>query len=503
MWSSYQEAVFEAVCHGSGHLVVRARAGSGKTSAIVESVRRLGERRPRPQILACAFNKRMQEELDARLPAFVKTQTLHSLGLKTVQKYWSVGGPRSNRASRLLTETLGRKPTQDLLRKVLGRAKNELDPREKILERIQTAALPRGVGVSEAYEAVIRALERTLEFDGELDFDDQIYVPVMKNFVPEQYDYVFVDETQDMNLSQLALAVSACKPEGKCIFVGDDRQSIYAWRGSESDFMNRMIAQLGATELNLPISYRCPLKALRLIQAVVPDIEPKPDAIEGELLRASEATWNEGDLVLSRKNGPLIHLALSAIRDGKRARIQGRKSLGDKLRRRIEAFRVLYAYQLISGAEDQASKQEARIRAKASESPTGEMTCEEEADLEETRDWLATLKYLADGLDTVPEILSRIDTLFDIRSGKDDEEDGDESYLTFSNVHQAKGLEWNQVHVLVSTFSPSWSEEEANIWYVALSRTKYMLILNTQEFGNRRKRRELDEIVANALRMIE
>lgn len=86
-WSTQQQAIFTWFASGRGNLVVRARAGTGKTTTILEGV----ERAPERQILLAAFNKSIARELQARVRnPRVEAKTLHGLGLKYVRRNWRV-----------------------------------------------------------------------------------------------------------------------------------------------------------------------------------------------------------------------------------------------------------------------------------------------------------------------------------------------------------------------------------------------------------------------------
>src|SRR5215831_18300682 len=85
-WSPEQELIFNWFETPTGrHLVVRARAGCGKTTTIVEGANRAPER----SILLAAFNKRIVQELSARVTnPNVTVQTLHSIGYAAVRRFW-------------------------------------------------------------------------------------------------------------------------------------------------------------------------------------------------------------------------------------------------------------------------------------------------------------------------------------------------------------------------------------------------------------------------------
>src|SRR6188768_634789 len=84
-WSEQQEAIFDWFANGTGHLTVVARAGTGKTTTIIEGINRA----PESRILLAAFNKRIAEELTARITnPNAEAKTLHALGYMCVRRWW-------------------------------------------------------------------------------------------------------------------------------------------------------------------------------------------------------------------------------------------------------------------------------------------------------------------------------------------------------------------------------------------------------------------------------
>ena len=75
-WSSYQEAIFKNIAEGKGHTVVKARAGSGKTTTIMEALNHIPPHVRREQVALFAFNKEIAETLKSKAPAGVKVSTL-------------------------------------------------------------------------------------------------------------------------------------------------------------------------------------------------------------------------------------------------------------------------------------------------------------------------------------------------------------------------------------------------------------------------------------------
>jgi len=84
-WSNEQKAIFAWFEEGTGHLVVRARAGTGKTTTIIEGI----EHAPEASILLAAFNKAIATELQSRIRnPRAQAKTLHGLGYSYVRSAW-------------------------------------------------------------------------------------------------------------------------------------------------------------------------------------------------------------------------------------------------------------------------------------------------------------------------------------------------------------------------------------------------------------------------------
>src|ERR1700761_7815745 len=88
-WSEQQVRIFNWFKSGRGHLIVRARAGTGKTTTILEAVTHA----PENKILLAAFNKRIARELEEKLGGWkfgapVEAKTLHGLGYSFVKYAW-------------------------------------------------------------------------------------------------------------------------------------------------------------------------------------------------------------------------------------------------------------------------------------------------------------------------------------------------------------------------------------------------------------------------------
>ena len=281
-----------------------APAGSGKTTTLVARVAWLVATGAAPAtIAAITFNARAAEELRERVapaleplrvaPDAVRVRTFHALGLEILRD-----------AGR--TPSLA--PRDRILRQVLPDA----DPatRRRLDDAFSRLKLDLGVTVDEiardpAPGPVARAFvayERALASAGVIDFDDLVAGalralegdPALLARWRTRSAHLLVDEVQDVDRSQLRLALLLAAPANRIFLVGDDDQSIYGWRLADVRRVLGLAADLpGLRRVDLAVNYRCPAPvlacAVRLVEhnqeRFAKSIRPGPDA-SGRLILA-------------------------------------------------------------------------------------------------------------------------------------------------------------------------------------------------------------------------
>lgn len=485
--SAQQQAIFDFLVRGLGHGVIKATAGSGKTTTLVEAAHRLpkGTR-------ACfvAFNAHTAEQLKERLPSFVEARTVHSLGLLTLRselgkthhemrvvkdKSQSLAEhvlKNDARTWRLPPEEIRAavRYTRDLARYI--RLELATPPALPELVKHYNLYLPNGQLVLFLHELVWEVLERGLEqaLVGLIDFEDMVFVPVLKEIKPpKHYDFIMIDEAQDLSKVQLAFVQQMVQPGGRLLFVGDPYQTIYGFSGADPDAIGRIIRTTNATVLPLPTTYRCPKAHVRLARTFSPDIIAAPGAAEGAVHIISDSVLARSvqaeDLVLCRLNAPLIKAAFGLIREGVPARVVGRDIEGKLVAdARVALSETLthwptqlrrYEMRELGRIERRALPQEVKDRL-----------------LAQREDELASLQALlsatvADGSETLADLLEHIHELF--RNAQ---------ATTFSTVHKAKGKEAKRVFILHPQLMPlpfvnstEARHGEACIQFVALTRS--------------------------------
>ena len=292
-----------------GPILCVAPAGSGKTTTLVARVAWLvGAAGADPaKIAAITFNTRAAEELRARLdPALaplgvaagaVRVRTFHALGLEILRD----AGVRPELRGR---DAVLRRACPDLdaaARRALDGAFSRL--------KLDLAVTAADVGRDPAPGPVARAFlayEAALADAGAIDFDDLVALalrrldgdPTLLARWRSRCAHLLVDEAQDVDASQLRLALLLAAPENRIFLVGDDDQSIYGWRLAD---VRRVLGLAGALpglrRVDLEVNYRCPAPvvaaAVRLVEHNAERFEkrvrPRPGA-PGRLVLAPATT---------------------------------------------------------------------------------------------------------------------------------------------------------------------------------------------------------------------
>ncbi len=498
--SRYQQQVLDFVGGARGHGVVKATAGSGKTSTLVLVARQLepgliesGER-------ACflAFNRATAAELRARLPASVDATTLHALGRRMLVNARPGGASgtldpgKYRRLAQVVSAERGL-PASAAVSGYLARlahfARLELTPAADLpaLETVAGRYRLEPPVASADLGAVLGCVEELLSRgareapEGRFDFTDMVFAPLSLSLPPPRFAFVCVDEAQDLSALALAFVMRLLESGARALFVGDPRQAIYAFAGADSRAMARISERSGAAELPLSVSYRCPVRHVALARRYAPEMEPRPAAPLGSvrLLAAARLVQEvgAGDLLIARTNQDLVGLALRLAARGLATRV-----LGTDLASRAADL----AQRLFGGEEPDYSDAARRIALSAA----SEIACLEHelicdlrlpAALQDSAERHAALE-LAVRRDP-DAVLATLDHLFGGAEGQ-------APPVVLSSIHRAKGREAERVYLLdvdllaaASTRAAQEDESEANVLFVALTRAKRELVLVESEPG--------------------
>jgi ATP-dependent DNA helicase Rep len=310
-----------AVEYTDGPLLVLAGAGSGKTRVITEKIAHLiaQRRHEAKHIAAITFTNKAAREMRERVAKRVRgdaaegltISTFHSLGLRFLQVEHAKAGLRRGFSIFDADDQLGivkdlappgaKKDVVEGLRGLISKAKNlGLSP-------AQAAEAARSAREREAAALYARYQQRLTGFNA-VDFDDLIRLPLQlleedAELAPawrERIRYLLVDECQDTNGAQYRLLKQLAGPRGALTCVGDDDQSIYAWRGANPENLDTLATDYPSLKVvKLEQNYRCSARILRCANTLIannPHAHPKKlwsQHGDGEAVRVWECRDNE------------------------------------------------------------------------------------------------------------------------------------------------------------------------------------------------------------------
>ncbi len=252
----------EAMRHTETPLLVLAGAGSGKTRVITRKIAYLIEKKgiePR-HITAVTFTNKAAREMKERVGSLLRGRdasglgisTFHTLGLNIIRRELKALGLKAG------FSIFDAQDSEGLLKELLRKGKGDDDIATSYQWRIsqwkndmltpEQAAATSETDLDTRTARVYADYQRALRAFNAVDFDDLILLPVqLFRSSPEILDrwqnrirHLLVDEYQDTNLSQYELVKQLVGVRQALTVVGDDDQSIYAWRGARPENLARL-----------------------------------------------------------------------------------------------------------------------------------------------------------------------------------------------------------------------------------------------------------------------
>ena len=497
--SQYQKAIFDYIQHEKGNLVVEAAAGSGKTYTLVKALSLIPQDK---RVLMTAFNKDIVKELTKKVKEFpnVEVRTLHGLGMILTTRGLGIGGmkPEGYKYTQLiynhwqdLTKTNINKLSRNARKSFVENTKKLVDfgrfylatTRSEMIELMTKYDIPC---VADEVDVALKVMAIGGKNLDSIDYTDMIWMPHIYDLHLQEceYDFIMVDECQDLNVAERNLVLRCLKEGGRLIAVGDSNQCIYGFSGSDPDSFRAIQSIPNTVSMPLSISYRCPESVVKFAQNLVPSIEAKQGAEEGVILDCvSLDDVHDGDMVLCRNNAPLLQVYCKLLEQGKRAYIRG-SDVGKNLQNIVIGTHKDYLHTnlkqdgvFIRLYEDLFNSRKA-IMERYGISQEDAMKHET---IQAKLDMIRALEVLGADLTTTEELTKKIEDIFP----KNDKGEG----IMLSTVHKAKGLEADNVFIACASLMPSKSaldewqvQQERNLMYVAYTRAKKVLgFLNEEE----------------------
>ena len=315
-----------AVEYLGGALFVLAGAGSGKTRVITEKIAyMITQAGYKPHhIAAITFTnkaaKEMQERVSARLgreqTRGLTVCTFHSLGMRILREEAQHIGYKKNfsildasDSARIVGELLG-----STGREAVFKAQHQISLWKNNLQTPEAAFQAADDDWAKQIAQVYAAYQTTLAHYQAVDFDDLIRLPTLllqqnsevRLKWQQRLQYLLIDECQDTNACQYALMRALVGLEGRFTAVGDDDQSIYAWRGANMENLRRLQEDYPQIKIiKLEQNYRSTARILKVANQVIannPKLFPKTlwsQLGEGEVVRvvACQSETHEAEFV--------------------------------------------------------------------------------------------------------------------------------------------------------------------------------------------------------------
>ena len=301
-------------------LLVLAGAGSGKTRVITEKIAYLVKQGlPARHIAAVTFTNKAAREMKDRVSKLLddkqmrglRVSTFHALGLDILRKEHKVLAYKA--AITLFDE----QDKQTLLKNLINHGvKNcDIDNFERYSQQIghwknafitPEQALNSANPEQQPAASLYHEYTRSLKAYNAVDLDDLILLPVLlfqqHPAVLEKWQnkirYLLVDEYQDTNITQYQLVKLIAGTLGRFTVVGDDDQSIYAWRGAQPENLAQLQKDFARLQvIKLEQNYRSTGRILKVANHLIAN---NPHAFEKKLW--SELGYGDPLRVLSHKN---------------------------------------------------------------------------------------------------------------------------------------------------------------------------------------------------------
>lgn len=250
--------------------VIRAGAGTGKTTVIAAKIMYAKQVQPESSILAISFTRKAVYELQSRITNAdnVTVSTFHSFFYRILRSF-------GYKSFKFIMEA----DKQKLLKETI----NKTGLSDKVTVTDVAEALTKGIFQTEDIQTAVNNYLDQLKEYRLLDFDSLQYFtlellklyPAISVRIRNCFDYILIDEAQDMSDIQYQiiklLFPATIKP--KITFVGDSKQAIYGFRGAKADVLDEIQAYYSAEIFSLTKNYRCNQAILDVANSVLPSDE--------------------------------------------------------------------------------------------------------------------------------------------------------------------------------------------------------------------------------------
>lgn len=482
--SKYQEDIEKAYKDTNCNLLINACPGSGKTTTLV----RLAKQTPiSKKSIFLAFNKSISEELSRKLPFNIKAFTLHSLGMRTLLRYWGCSlVVNENKTFSLCKKEKDLISYPENIKKDFKKQMSYLSSLCKLVdlyrnnlledpEELLNVALDYDLIVSkrECFNVgnilnLLKSYNSNLKSNSMIDFVDMLWLcQTLPTEAFEKYKVVFVDEVQDLIPLQKSLVDKIIDPDGgRFVACGDKKQLIYAFQGSNLNSFLQFEKTPNTLSLPLSVTYRCSKAVTNLANKVFDEIECFEGNSDGEVREGKPSEIEEGDFVICRNNFPLFQLYLELLSQGKKAVIYG-KDYGEGLLKLLSDLESCTISEAVLRLSEKRLEMVQILREK------GNMNPDDHPKIVKYDEMVSIITFLFENFGSVKKTIEQVNTMFSNKV----------EGVTLMTCHKSKGLEARRVFFLQPSLIPSKYAKsqqmlysEKCLYYVAVTRAKESLI---------------------------
>lgn len=510
-YSEYQKNIIHDALYGSWNMLIQARAGAAKTSTIVEIIKQLPHDVSK---LYCAFNKEIVSDIENKTKdiANIKISTIHSLGYEIIRhnnkdidiqvnddKYRQYVNTYIHEYSTECYPNLNYNKKYKFRTNVLNIIKYA---RINLLygkKQIEQMCIDRRIMlICDEIDCALKIMKWGENNIEEIDYGDMIWLPNVKAYRFPSFDYIFLDEAQDISIAQREMILKCYNMKTKYIMALDENQLIYSFAGADINSLNALKHIKNTKIYKLPINYRCPKLVVNMAKPYVEDLVAYEHSCLGVVnYHGKISDIKPNDMVLCRNNAPLLKLKMYLIEHGIECYIKG----NENIQRLKDLVLETNKNELSSNLEKDGVFPQLYNGLFTLMEYLKTVECCDDAQilnnpiLRLRKDDIDVLDTLAQNCNNVNDLLNQIDNAF-----TDDEKNG----VILSTIHKAKGLECDNVHILCYNdlqtqisrlYNENDKQQEKNLLYVALTRPKKELsIINDEEYSKYSNNLTLEEI---------
>jgi superfamily I DNA/RNA helicase len=470
--SSFQKRIYDEVQYSDTNIIIGAVAGSGKTTTLLGCLDLIPKGK---DVVFLAFNNNIVNELKSRIKRKdVTITTMHSFCWRALMK------------NKGYKSELKPNKSQDYIKKIL--LKNKIDIKrtayyQYVLSNV--VDLMRMTLTFDPDDVIKLADHHDLSINGDealmcidllsmmdkedhiFDFTDMIYRVVSESLRLPKFDYIFVDESQDLSRCQQRVISMIKKKEGRLVAVGDPSQAIYGFAGADIDSYGRLRTLFDNTvELPLSVNYRCGTKIVNAAKQINPQIEPFERNREGIVRDGFIDEIRSGDWVLCRNLKPLVLANLYFLSIGIKSFVKG-SDIGVGLIALINKIGCDTTKSMLVKYRQTISKEREKLIKLGMRNP------DSSEKIDNMNQKFDILQVLSEGISFTRDLKENIRQIF--------REQGEG--ICLSTIHKSKGLENDNVFILCPELIPNrfavqeWQlKQEDNLLYVAITRAKKKLI---------------------------